>query len=158
MVRDAMAADSAVDLLAEPSPDFHLVKAARDAQSDGTKALLKEAKGHLAAFNEKHDAATFVTLLDWAYLAVHNGDLDSRDNPGLRAIYDWTRDSVAYPALERWILAGNDADLLKHMGHDPEVPLNTKLAVRKGEIVRIGREAREQLTSANLRLVVSIAK
>ena len=40
--------------------------------------------------------------LDWAYLAVHNGDLDSRDNVGLRAIYDWTRDGVAFPALERW--------------------------------------------------------
>src|SRR5881396_296438 len=44
------------------------------------------------------------------------------------------------------------------MGHDPEVPKNTKLAHRKGELVRIGRDAREQLTSANLRLVVSIAK
>src|SRR5678815_2858235 len=75
-----------------------------------------------------------------------------------RAIYDWTRDDVAFPALERWILAGRDADLLKRMGYDPEVPLNTKLAHRKGELVRIGRDAREQLTSANLRLVVSIAK
>ena len=55
-------------------------------------------------------------------------------------------------------MAGNDADLLKLMGHDPEVPKNTKLAHRKGELVRIGRDAREQLTSANLRLVVSIAK
>ena len=44
------------------------------------------------------------------------------------------------------------------MGYDPEVPPNTKLAHRKGELVRIGRDAREQLTSANLRLVVSIAK
>ena len=41
----------------------------------------------------------FLTLLDWAYFAVHNGDLDSRDNVGLRAIYDWTRDAVAFPAL-----------------------------------------------------------
>ena len=98
------------------------------------------------------------TLLDWAFLAVHNGDLDSRDNIGLRAIWDWTREDVAYPALERWILAGNDADLLKRMGYDPEVPLNTKLRDRKGTIVVIGRDAREQLTSANLRLVVSIAK
>ena len=42
---------------------------------------------------------------------------------GLRAIYDWTRDDVAFAALRRWIEAGNDADLLKMMGYDPEVPV-----------------------------------
>ena len=55
-------------------------------------------------------------------------------------------------------MAGNEAELLKKMGYDPEVPANTKLRDRKGVIVGIGRDAREQLTSANLRLVVSIAK
>jgi RNA polymerase primary sigma factor len=157
MVHAAMADEGAREFLV-PSPDFHLQRAARDAQSDGTKALLKEAKAHLAAYNEACAPEAFVRLLDWAYLAVHNGDLDSRDNPGLRAIYDWTRDDVAFPSVERWILSDHDADLLKRMGYDPEVPLNTKLAQRKGELVRIGRDAREQLTSANLRLVVSIAK
>jgi RNA polymerase sigma factor RpoD-like protein len=157
MVRQAMADDAAADLLLA-TPDFHLVKAGKDAQSDGTKVLLKEAKGILAAYNEQPAPEPFVRLLDWAYLAVHNGDWDSRDNPGLRAIYDWTREEVAFPALERWILSDHDAELLKRMGYDPEVPLNTKLAQRKGELVRIGRDAREQLTSANLRLVVSIAK
>jgi len=82
----------------------------------------------------------------------------SRDNIGLRALYDWTRESVAFPALERWIMTGHDADLLERMGYDPEVPLNTKLAQRTGVLVRMGRDAREQLTSANLRLVVSVAK
>ena len=101
---------------------------------------------------------SFQHLLDWSYLAVHNGDLDSRDNVGLRAIYDWTRDQVAFPAAQRWIEAGNDSDLLRKMGFDPEVPPQTKMRDRKGEVVRIGRDAREQLTSANLRLVVSIAK
>ena len=157
MVRAALADEAAADLLV-PHPDFHLVKAGRDVQSEGTKERLKEARRHLADYAEKLDADTFITLLDWAYLAVHNGDLDSRDNVGLRAIYDWTREAVAFPALERWITSEHDADLLKRMGYDPEVPLNTKLAHRKGEIVRIGRDAREQLTSANLRLVVSIAK
>jgi RNA polymerase primary sigma factor len=157
MVRDAIGDPVAADLLVQ-SPDFHLIKAAKDAQSDGTKALLKEGRHLVAQYNERLDADSFVTLLDWAYLAVHNGDLDSRDNIGLRAIYDWTRDEVAFPALQRWTEAGCDAELLKRMGFDPEVPLNTKLAHRKGELVRIGRDAREQLTSANLRLVVSIAK
>jgi RNA polymerase sigma factor RpoD-like protein len=170
LVRDAITSATTADLLT-PHPDFHLVRAGKDSQSEGTKELLKEARKLLAAYNEAVEADSsngkraarkapeaFLALLDWAYFAVHNGDLDSRDNVGLRAIYDWTRDGVAFPALERWILAGNDAELLKLMGHDPEVPKNTKLAHRKGELVRIGRDAREQLTSANLRLVVSIAK
>jgi RNA polymerase primary sigma factor len=157
LVRDAVSDKGARDLLTA-TPDFHLIKAGRDVQSEGTKVLLREAKHLVAAYNAKPSAETFLPLLDWAYFAVHNGDLDSRDNPGLRAIYDWTREAVAFPALERWITAGNDAALLKSLGYDPEVPLSTKLRDRRGELVRIGRDAREQLTSANLRLVVSIAK
>ena len=157
MVREAISDEGAADLLM-PTPDFHLIKAGKDVQSDGTKALLKEARHHVTVYNEKLDADSFLVLLDWAYFAVHNGDLDSRDNIGLRAIYDWSREGVAFPALERWIASGHDAELLKRLGYDPEVPLSTKLRDRKGELVRIGRDAREQLTSANLRLVVSIAK
>ena len=157
MVADAVSAEEAADLLV-PTPDFHLIKAGKEATTDGTKELLKEARHIVQAYNDSLTPESFLKLLDWAYLAVHNGDLDSRDNVGLRAIYDWTREAVAYPALQRWIEAGNDADLLKRLGWDPEVPLNTKLAHRRGELVRIGRDAREQLTSANLRLVVSIAK
>ncbi len=157
MVRVAIADEGAADLLG-PHPDFGFVKAARDAQSDRTRALLREARGLVTAYNQSRTPDDFLTLLDFAYLAVHNGDLDSRDNIGLRALYDWTREGVAFPALQRWILSGHDADLLKRMGYDPEVPPGTRLAHRTGEIVRIGRDAREQLTSANLRLVVSVAK
>ena len=157
MVADAMAWDGVADLLVA-SADFHLIKAGREAQTDGTHALLKEGRALVSAYNDRLDHESFLTLLDWAYLAVHNGDLDSRDNPGLRAIYDWTRDEVAFPAVQRWVEAGHDTDLLRRMGFDPEVPPQTKMRDRKGEVVRIGRDAREQLTSANLRLVVSIAK
>ncbi len=157
IVRAAVSAETAADLLV-PTPDFHLVKAARDVQSDGTKTLLKEGRHLVSAYNEKLDPTAFLALLDWAYFAVHNGDLDARDNIGLRAIYDWTRDGVAFPALQRWNETGHDAELLKRLGYDPEVPHNTKLRDRKGELVGIGRDAREQLTSANLRLVVSNAK
>jgi RNA polymerase sigma factor RpoD-like protein len=157
MVRDAVSDEAAGDLLV-PTPDFHILKAAKDAQSDGTKALLKAARHLVTAYNEVLTPDAFVTLLDFAYLAVHNGDLDSRDSIGLRALYDWTREGIAFPALERWITAGHDAALLKRMGYDPEVPLNTKLAHRKGKLIEIGRDARERLIVANLRLVVSISK
>jgi RNA polymerase primary sigma factor len=157
LVRDAVSDPGAGDLLT-PTPDFHLVKAGRDSESEATKLLIREAKKLVEAYNTTLNQESFLTLLDWSYASVHTSDLDARDNPGLRAIYDWTRESVAFPALERWVEGGNDSDLLRRMGYDPEVPANTKLAHRKGELVRIGRDAREQLTSANLRLVVSIAK
>jgi RNA polymerase primary sigma factor len=157
MVRAGIAARTTRSLMTQ-TPDFHLIKAGRDAQSEGTKDLLRAGKKLVATYNAGPKTDTFLPLLDWAFFAVHNGDLDSRDNPGLRAIWDWTREAVAWPALERYILAGNDAELLKRMGYDPEVPLETKLRDRKGVVVEIGRDAREQLTSANLRLVVSIAK
>ncbi|HEU4673632.1 MAG TPA: RNA polymerase sigma factor RpoD [Candidatus Limnocylindrales bacterium] len=157
MVSEGLHADSARELLGE-TPDFHLVKAAKVAESDGTKELLREGRKLVAAYNAARSPEAFLTLMDWAYLSVHNSDLDSRDNPGLRAIHEWCREAVAFPALERWVAAGNDAELLVRLGYDPTVPANTKLSHRRGEIVRIGRDAREQLTSANLRLVVSIAK
>ena len=157
MVRAAIADGAAAHLLV-PTPDFHFVKAAKDAQSDGTKQLLKDARHLATAYNETLTPDAFVTLLDFAYLTVHNGDPDSRDNVGLRTLYDWTREDVAFPALERWITAGHDAALLGEMGWDPAVPPGTKLRERRGVLVRMGRDAREQLTSANLRLVISIAK
>jgi len=157
MVRDAIADAAARDLLVA-SPAFYLVKAARDAQSDRTKALLREARHLVAAYKQSRTPDAFLTLLDFAYLAVHTGDLDARDNVGLRALYDWTREGVAFPALERWIRAGHDAALLQEMGWDPAVPPGTKLRDRHGVLVDMGRDAREQLTTANLRLVVSVAK
>jgi len=115
-------------------------------------------------------AVTYTELVDFAWRAVHAGDLEARDNVGLRALYDWSRET-AWRYLRTWVdkrwedgtvdgvpEPGTEAELLKRMGWDPTVPANTKLAHRRGDLVRIGRDAREQLTSANLRLVVSIAK
>ncbi len=164
MVREGLSWDGSREFLL-PAPDFKYTKASREAQTDETKTLLKKAKELVHAYNAaledpEPSAAVdaFITLLDWSYISVHTTNLDARDNVGLRAVYDWTRDDVALPALRVWIDAGNEADLLKFLGYDPEVPPTTKLRDRKGVIVVIGRDAREQLTSANLRLVVSIAK
>ena len=156
IVRDAFRQAEADGLLT-PVPDLHLVKAQREATGEGTKALLKEAKARVAAYNEAPTADAFTDLVDFAFVSVHNGDLDSRDNPGLRALYDWSRE-VGHEYLRRWIEAGSDSELLLEMGWDPTVPIGTKLRERRGVLVRMGRDAREQLTSANLRLVVSIAK
>src|SRR5665811_2229715 len=79
MVHDAIADEAAGDLLVA-SPDFGFVAAAKDAESDGTRALLREARRLVAAYNPTRSPDAFLTLLDFAYLAVHNGDLVSRDN------------------------------------------------------------------------------
>jgi RNA polymerase primary sigma factor len=157
IVREAIADDAAADLLVT-APAVGLAKAAKDLPAGRTRDLIEEARTLRAIYNERLDAETFMGLLDGVYRLVHAGDLDARDNPALRALFDWTRDEVAFPAVQRWIEAGNDAELLREMGYDPTVPANTKLAHRSGVLVAIGRESRDHLTSANLRLVVSVAK
>jgi RNA polymerase primary sigma factor len=156
MVRDALASEDAADLLVT-APAFGLSKAASETPTDRVRDLIREARNLRAVYNERLDAESFIALLDWAYAAVHS-DLDARDNAALRAVYDWTRDDVSFPALRRWIETGHDADVLREMGYDPDVPAETKLRDRDGELIRIGQAARDHLTSANLRLVVSIAK
>src|SRR5919108_749658 len=75
MVRAAIASRSTRSLMVQ-TPDFHLVRAGRDAQSEGTKDLLREGKKLVATYNAAPKADTFIPLLDWAFFAVHNGDLD----------------------------------------------------------------------------------
>jgi RNA polymerase primary sigma factor len=157
MVRAALGDEAASDLLVT-APAFGLAGAAKDAPSDRVRERIGEARTLRSIYNERLDAESFIDLLDRMYGIIHSGDLEVRDDVALRALYNWTRDEVAFPALQRWIDAGHDAALLKEMGYDPDVPADTKLAARKGELVRIGRESRDHLTSANLRLVVSVAK
>ena len=157
LVRAALVAAASAHRLAA-APDGYLTQAARVARSEVTRSLLREARPLLAAYTASRTPEAFLPLLDFAYRAVHTGDPDARGNPGLRALYAWTREDVAFPALQCWIEAGHDAALLAEMGWDPTVPPGTKLRERRGVLVQMGRDAREQLTSANLRLVVSIAK
>src|SRR5215210_7271382 len=145
------------DGLIQPVPDLHLVKAQRGAEGEQAKHWLKEAKVAVHDYNDAPDAERFTELVDFAFRATHAGDSESHDNPGLRALYEWTRE-VGHEALRRWIMAGHEAELMQEMGWSPDQDLSLKPRDRRGVLVRIGREGREQLTSANLRLVVSIAK
>jgi len=156
VVRAAFAAAEGDGLL-QRTPELHLVVAARTAESDSTKQRLREAKNLVIDHNRAPDAAKFTELADFAWRTVQTGDIESRDNVGLRALYVWTRE-VAHEALRRWIMAGHDAEGMLEMGWDPAMPTDVKPRDRRGRLVRIGRDGREQLTSANLRLVVSIAK
>ncbi len=162
IVRGAFGA-AAGDGLLQAAPEavtkeINKASRANPAPSDATKGHLKDAKAHVHAFGEAPTADAFRELVDWSYMVVHSGDLEARDNPGLRAVYDWTQ-SLAHESLQRWILAGKDEAILAEMGWDPEMSqAHIKARDRRGVLVRIGKEGRENLTSANLRLVVSIAK
>jgi len=145
------------DGLLQHTPDFHFVKAAKTVESDTTKATLREASHAVKAYNDAPSPQTFLDLVDFSFRAVHSSDAEAHDNSALRALYDWSR-GVAHEALRRWIFNGKDAELLAEMGWTPEQDTSLKPRDRRGVLVRIGREGREQLTSANLRLVVSIAK
>jgi hypothetical protein len=64
---------------------------------------------------------------------------------------------VAWERLQAWIEAGNDADLLREMGWDPMFPPRRGSATGAGSHPHRPGGA-EHLTSANLRLVVSIGR
>ena len=158
MVRDAIADKGAKELLIAP-PDFHLIKAGRgrpERRDEGAPARGEAPAG--GVHREAHGRTRSCRCSTGRTSRSTTGTSTRATTSGCGRSTTGRRDEVAFPALERWILAGNDAALLKSFGYDPEVPLSTKLRDRKGELVRIGRDAREQLTSANLRLVVSIAK
>ena len=55
---------------------------ARTPSPTGRRSSSRRPRSSSHAYNEKLDPESFLTLLDWAYFAVHNGDLDSRDNVG----------------------------------------------------------------------------
>jgi RNA polymerase primary sigma factor len=89
--------------------------------------------------------------------------MESRDNGVLQKLFLWARDEIAWPALETWIVQGKHIskdgnDWIREAGWDPENPALGKLRGREGYVVQLGWRGREELTKANLRLVVSIAK
>ena len=161
MLGAALADEAARELLVT-APDPGLANVITETSPERTRDAVEELKRVRSIYNEQLDADSFVPLLDAAFLAIHTGQ-EAAANPALRALYDWTRDDVAYPALQRWIEArmaeaGADAALLRELGYNPEVPTGTRLSQREGEFVWRSVKAREHMTSANLRLVVSVAK
>jgi RNA polymerase primary sigma factor len=154
IVRDAHADDGAMDLLVT-APRFGLAGALEEAQSDQARETVERARTLRAIYNERLDAESFLTMLDWIVITAEGGSAEVRAMPALRQMHDWARDEVAYPALRHWIEAGHDGELLAKMGFRPE---SGPAADTDGVLVDLGRRSRDHLTSANLRLVVSIAK
>jgi len=113
--------------------------------------------------NRRNLAAKTAEMIDFAFQTVGTGDMESRDNGVLQKLFLWARDEIAWPALETWIVQGkhiskDGKDWIREAGWDPENPALGKLRGREGYVVQLGWRGREELTKANLRLVVSIAK
>ena len=150
VVRKALTDEAAGDLLVT-APRFGFTEAVSSAPTDVAKQLLGRARDLRAVYNERLDTEAFLNLLDWVNVARSKAAV--RDELSLVAMCTWARDQVAIPALRRWIEAGHDAELLVELGYRPEASSEPE-----GLLVEMGRTAREHLTSANLRLVVSNAK
>jgi RNA polymerase sigma factor (sigma-70 family) len=141
-------------------------KASREVTGETAKKNLMIAKSLVKSFNDpnrRHFPDKVTDLIDFAFQAVSTGDMESRDNGVLQKLFIWARDEIAWPALETWIMQGkytskDEKDWIREAGWDPENPALGKLRGREGYVVQLGWRGREELTKANLRAVVSIAR
>ena len=171
IVRSALEVAAGEGSLPAP-PDIGAVGAARPA-SDG--ALVREARRHLDTYRRLADpgrtqgrrtapatratarATCALSLLDFVCRAAQAPEEDGGRRAVIRALEAWTREELAVPALRRWIETGRDAVLLRQMGYST-APAEAASVESAGELVRLARAAREHLITANLRLVVTLAK
>ncbi|HEX5827433.1 MAG TPA: sigma-70 family RNA polymerase sigma factor [Candidatus Limnocylindrales bacterium] len=142
IVESAMRSEDAMDLFVT-APGLDLPDALKKAETDALKERLVRAQDLRSVYNERLDPDSFLELMNWIEGELGRPNAELRANAALKAVRDWAREEIAYPALRRWIESGRDADVL-----DAMVP----------ELKHLAKQSRDHLTSANLRLVVSIAR
>ena len=171
IVRSALEAAAGEGSLPAP-PDIGAVGADRP---PGDGALVREARRRLATYRRlAHPGRTqgrwtvpatrataratcAFSLLDFVCRVAQVAEEDEGCRAVIRVLEAWTRDELAVPALRRWIEAGHDAVPLRQMGYTP-APAGPASMDSTGELVRLAQAARERLITANLRLVVSLAR
>ncbi len=142
IVQTALTSDDASDLLVT-APSFGLADALKKAETDSLKERLVRAQDLRSVYNERLDAESFLDLLNWIEGELGRPNVELRASAALHAVRNWARDEVAYPAIRRHLESGRDEDTLA------EMILTLK---------DLAKHSRDHLTSANLRLVVSIAR
>ena len=126
------------------APTLGLADALKEAETDTLKERLVRAQDLRSVYNERLDADSFIDLLDWIEGELGRPNAEIRGNTALRDLREWARDEVAYPAIRRRLETGRDADVAgPHAASD---------------LKHLAKQSRDHLTSANLRLVVSIAR
>jgi len=142
IVTAALRSDDALELLVT-APPLGLADALKKAETDALKERLVRAQDLRSLYNERLDAETFTELLDWIEGELGKPNAEIRGNTALRALREWARDEIAYPAIRRYLEAGNAAEFIDEM---------------RPALKDLAKQSRDHLTSANLRLVVSIAR
>jgi len=142
IVNDAIRAEETLDLLVT-APSLGLSEALKEAETDALKERLVRAQDLRSVYNERLDADTFIDLMDWIEGELGRPNAEIRGSAALRDLRDWVRNEVAYPAIRRRLDTGAEAETLAEM--EQVLKHQAKLS-------------RDHLTSANLRLVVSIAR
>jgi RNA polymerase primary sigma factor len=142
IVDAALRSDDAMDLFMT-APTLGLADALKAAETDTLKERLVRAQDLRSVYNERLDADSFIDLLDWIEGELGRPNAEIRGNTALRDLREWARDEIAYPAIRRRLESGHDADVVDRMRVD---------------LKHLAKQSRDHLTSANLRLVVSIAR
>jgi RNA polymerase primary sigma factor len=142
IVESALRSDDALDLFVT-APGLGLADALKKAETDLLKERLVRAQDLRSVYNERLDADSFLDLMNWIEGELGRPNAELRASQALKDLRDWARNEVAFPAIRRWLDAGHDADVIEAM-----VP----------ELKHLAKQSRDHLTSANLRLVVSIAR
>jgi RNA polymerase primary sigma factor len=142
IVEAAIRSDDASDLLVT-APALGLADALKKVETDALKERLERACDLRSVYNERLDADSFLDLMNWIEGELGRPNAEIRASVALKALRDWARGEVAYPAIRKHLDAGHDAALIAEL----QVTLKD-----------LAKHSRDHLTSANLRLVVSIAR
>jgi RNA polymerase sigma factor (sigma-70 family) len=172
IIRSAVEAAAAEGSL-PPPPDIPRVRADEPLHQ---RRLVRRAHSLLAAYGRLADpgqrersrtpsarrAAQWAdcvrSILGLGARAAQVPDDDAGPSTVMPVVETWAREELAAPALRRWIEAGRDAALLRQMGYSRAPPGAAASRQSAGDLVRFADAARERLITANLRLVVTIAK
>ena len=142
IVEGAIRSEDAMDLLVT-APPLGLAEALKAVETDALKERLVQAGNLRSIYNERLDADAFLDLLNWVEGELGRPNAEIRASVALKDLRAWARTEIAYPAIQRWLDAGNDAETLDELAPTLKV---------------LAKHSRDHLTSANLRLVVSIAR
>ncbi len=142
VVTAALRSEDALDLLMT-MPALGLVDGLKKVETDALRERLTRACDLRSVYNERLDVESFTEVLDWVEGELGRPNAEIRASTALRALRDWARSEVAYPAIQRYLDAGRADDLVEEL---------------QPTLKALAKESRDHLTSANLRLVVSIAR